>query len=440
MSSRWVLFDLDGTLTQSELGIWNCAKYAAEKMGFPVPEEEILKKWIGPPLIWSFQNLMGMTEAQAWQAQKIYRERYTTVGKYENQVYPGVRNMLRALKGNGVHLGVVTGKPEGPTRDILDYFGLSKFMECLACATDGHAEKDQLIRSVMPEKDAEVWMVGDRRFDMAGGVKAGVHTLGVTYGYGSEEELRTAGAEKTVHTAWEIAEFLCPGVKMPKGAFLSMEGLDGSGKSTQMELLTSMLEKFGYEVIHSREPGGTPIGEKIRDILLSRENREMSDVTEMLLYAAARAQHVREKIRPAIEAGKILLCDRFLDSSAAYQGGGRQLGMDRVLEINAAAVDGTLPLVTVYLDLDHRASLERRMAVSEPDRMEMEKEEFHARVEAGYHALISRDPERYVAVDARGNREEIAKRIGTAVLEKLFAAEEKGYTADGEKATEVSAP
>ena len=420
---KWVFFDLDGTLTQSEEGIWNCAKYAAEKMGFPLPSEEILKKWIGPPLIWSFQNLMGMTEAQACQAQEYYRERYTTIGKYENRVYPGIRNMLRALRDGGVRMGIVTGKPENSTRDIIAYFGLEKFFECYSCATDGHAEKEKLIRAVMPQVPAEVWMVGDRKFDMEGAALAGAHSLGVTWGYGSEEELREAGAERLAGDAWEAAEILLPGARRPEGAFLSMEGLDGSGKSTQMEKLRDTLERYGFEVEHSREPGGTPIGEKIREILLDRENAEMTDVTEALLYAAGRAQHVREKIRPAVKAGKILLCDRFLDSSVAYQGGGRQLGVERVLAMNAPAVDGMLPLVTVYLDLDHRASLRRRSAASQLDRLEMEKESFHARVEEGYHALIARQPERYVVVDARGDREEISATIREAVLSRLFEAE-----------------
>ena len=279
MSSRWVFFDLDGTLTRSEEGIWNCARYAAQRMGFPQPDGETLKQWIGPPLIWSFRNLLGMTEKQAVRAQEIYRERYTAVGKFENQVYPGVRGMLRALRAGGVHLGVVTGKPEGPTRDILEHFGLMKFVERISCATDARAEKDHLIRSVLPEDAEEAWMVGDRRFDMEGGVQAGVRTIGAAWGYGTEEELRDAGAQYIARDAWAVAEIVCPGARRPEGAFLSMEGLDGSGKSTQMEMLTRNLERFGFEVEHSREPGGTPIGEKIRELLLSRENGEMTDVT-----------------------------------------------------------------------------------------------------------------------------------------------------------------
>ena len=151
----------------------------------------------------------------------------------------------------------------------------------------------------------------------------------------------------------------------------------------------------------------------------------MTDVTEALLYAASRAQHVREKILPAVAEGKVVLCDRFLDSSVAYQGGGRNLGIDKVLEINAPAVDGTLPDLTVYLDIDHRESLRRRCAASEPDRLEMEAESFHARVENGYHELIARDPERFVVVDAAKTREEIAAEIQEKVLARLMKSEDK---------------
>ena len=423
LKDTWVLFDLDGTLTQSEEGIWNCARYAAEKMNLPVPDEATLRKFIGPPLEYSFQTYLGLTEERAEEAKRFYRERYTTVGMYENRVYPGIRTVLRTLWKQGIRLGVVTGKPAYPTGKILEHFGLDKFLSRVVCTADTRAEKEHLIREALPEDYGEAWMVGDRCFDMEGGVKAGIHTLGVTYGYGSEEELRETGAEKIAHTPRGILKILCPDAKPEHGAFLTVEGLDGSGKGTQIERLADALDRWGYEVVHTREPGGTPISEKIRDILLDRENTGMFDVTEALLYAASRAQHVREKILPAVAEGKVVLCDRYLDSSVAYQGGGRQLGIDEVLRINAPAVEGAMPDLTVFLDLDHEESLRRRCAASEPDRMEMEADSFHARVEDGYHELIKRDPDRFVVVDAGKTREEIAAEIREKVMCRLMESE-----------------
>ena len=421
--NTWILFDLDGTLTQSEEGIWNCAKHAAREMGFPEPDATTLRKFIGPPLQHSFRTYMGMTDEQVEEAMRIYRARYTTVGMYENRVYPGIRTMLRTLWQQGAKLGVVTGKPAYPTGKILEYFGFDRFISKVVCASDARAGKEHLIREALPENHGEAWMVGDRCFDMEGGIAAGIHTLGVAYGYGSEQELLETGAEKIAHTPTEILDILCPEAKPARGAFLTIEGLDGSGKGTQIDRLTDTLERWGYEVVHTREPGGTPIGEKIREILLDRENAGMSAETEALLYAASRAQHVREKILPAVAEGKVVLCDRYLDSSVAYQGGGRQLGIDKVLQINAPAVESAMPDLTVYLDLDHRESLRRRCAVSEPDRMEMEADSFHARVEAGYHELIARDPDRFVVVDAGKTREEIAAVIQEKVLTRLMENE-----------------
>ena len=422
--NTWILFDLDGTLTQSEEGICNCVRYTADRMGLPRPEDTTLRKFIGPPLMGSFQQYMGMSPETAEEAIAVYRERYNTIGLFENRVYPGIRYSLRALKKAGAHLGVVTGKPIGPTERILEHFGLKKWMEAVVSASDHRAEKEHLIRQALPPDAEEVWMVGDRCFDMEGGVAAGTHTLGVTYGYGSEEELLSSGAEQIARSPREIAEILCPEIGEIRGAFLSMEGPDGSGKGTQLERLSDTLDRWGFEVVHTREPGGTPIGEKIREILLDRENAAMTAETEALLYAASRAQHVREKIRPAVQAGRVVLCDRFLDSSVAYQGGGRQLGIDEVLSINAPAVDGTLPDLTVYLDIDHRIAMARRCAASEPDRLEMEADSFHGRVEDGYHQLIARNPDRFAVVNAEKSREEIAEEIAGKVLNKLLEMED----------------
>ena len=266
-------------------------------------------------------------------------------------------------------------------------------------------------------------MVGDRKFDVEGAIGAGIKSIGVGYGYGSEEELRTAGCDHYCATVEDIIDFFCPGVTPPKGAFLSIEGLDGSGKGTQIRLLSDVIDRYGFELVMSREPGGCPISEKLRDIILDKNNTEMDDITEALLYAASRAQHVRQVIRPAVAAGKVMLCDRFVDSSVAYQGGGRQLGVQQVLDINAPAVDGTMPLATVYLDVDHETSMKRRAAATELDRMELAGDSFHARTEAGYRELIRRDPERFIVVDATRTPEEIGKEVGEKVIARLMEAE-----------------
>ena len=421
---KCVIFDLDGTLTQSEEGIWNCVKYAAAQMGFEAPDAETLVKFVGPPLRWSFQEYLGMTEAQADEAVAHYRVRYNDVGLFENRVYPGIRRLLRTLKKQGAWLAIATGKPEIPSRRIAAHFGLDKYFDRIV-GTGEHMgpDKDKLIRAALPEEWDEAWMVGDRRFDMEGGNAVGVKCLGVGYGYGSEEELRTAGCHAYAATVQEAIDILCPGAEVPQGAFLSIEGLDGSGKTTQIRLLTDAMDRYGFEVVHSREPGGCPVSEKIRGILLDKQNTGMTDITEALLYAAARAQHVQEVIRPAVAAGKVLLCDRFVDSSVAYQGGGRSLGVQRVLDINAPAVDGTMPMATVYLDIDHGESLRRRAAATELDRMELAGDDFHARTEAAYRELIARNPARFVVVDATQSPEAIGTQVAQQILTRLMEAE-----------------
>ena len=423
-----VIFDLDGTLTQSEEGIWNSVKYAAEKLGFSEPDAATLRKFIGPPLGYSFREYLGMDDATADKAVETYRERYNVVGLFENRVFPGIRRLMRTLRREGWYIGIATGKPQKTSERVVAHFGLDKFVDKLCGPTADHrADKIDLIKNALPAdwdyENDEAWMVGDRKFDVEGAIGAGVKSIGVGYGYGSEEELRTAGCTAYCATVEAVIDFLCPGVMPPEGAFLSMEGLDGSGKGTQIRLLTDALDRYGFELVLSREPGGCPISEKLRDIVLDKHNTEMDDITEAIIYAASRAQHVREVIRPAIKAGKVMFSDRFVDSSVAYQGGGRQLGVQRILDINAPAVDDTLPMATVYLDVDHETSLKRRAAATELDRMELEGDSFHARVEAGYRELIRRDPERFIVVDATRTPEEIGKEVAQKVLARLMEAE-----------------
>ena len=425
---KCVIFDLDGTLTQSEEGIWNSVKYAAEKLGFPEPDAATLRKFIGPPLGYSFREYMGMDEAMADKAVETYRERYNVVGLFENRVFPGIRRLMRTLKQEGWYVGIATGKPQQTSERVVAPFGLDKFVDKLCGPTMGHkAEKVELISNALPEGwDAEtddIWMVGDRKFDVEGAIGVGVKSIGVGYGYGSEEELRQAGCTAYCATVQDVIDLLCPGATPPAGAFLSIEGLDGSGKGTQIRLLTDVIDRYGFELVLSREPGGCPISEKLREIILDKNNAEMDDVTEALLYAAARAQHVRQVIRPAVKAGKVMLSDRFVDSSVAYQGGGRQLGVQKILDINAPAVDGTLPMATIYLDVDHETSMKRRAAATELDRLELAGDSFHARTEAGYRELIRRDPERFIVVDATRTPEEIGKEVAEKVIARLMEAE-----------------
>jgi dTMP kinase len=189
--------------------------------------------------------------------------------------------------------------------------------------------------------------------------------------------------------------------------FITFEGLDGSGKSTQAELLRSRLEADGLEVVSTREPGGTELGEKIRDLVL--HGGDVTPWAEALLYAAARAQHVDVVIRPALERGASVICDRYLDSSVAYQGVGRELGLDRVLDLNLAAVGGLLPDLTFLLALDV-AEIGSRLD-REHDRLERESEDFHARAAAGYRELAAKFPERIVVLDATRPADELAEEV-----------------------------
>lgn len=204
---------------------------------------------------------------------------------------------------------------------------------------------------------------------------------------------------------------------MKRGLFISIEGPDGSGKSTQVENIKEFFRDKGLEILFTREPGGTPIGERIREIILDKNCSEMCAVTEAMLYAAARAQHVEQVIKPALGMGKIVVCDRFVDSSLAYQGFGRGLG-EPVKIINDYAIDGCMPDVTFLMKIDPKIG-RRRIADSQKDRLEKEQDEFHAAVFRGYLELEKRFPDRIVAIDAMGSVEEIKADIYAKLKEVL---------------------
>ena len=185
-----------------------------------------------------------------------------------------------------------------------------------------------------------------------------------------------------------------------RGIFITMEGPDGAGKTTQIEALSTYLREQGYEVLITREPGGTAISEAIRGILLDPEHKEMKSSTELLLYAAARAQLVAEVIGPAVDAGKAVISDRFVDSSVVYQGIARGLGVETVYEVNRPAIGKYMPDVTILLDLPAEIGIARKKDQAELDRMEQESLDFHRKVAEGYRQLAARDPKRIQAIDA----------------------------------------
>lgn len=199
-----------------------------------------------------------------------------------------------------------------------------------------------------------------------------------------------------------------------------MEGPDGSGKTTQIELLKEYLETKGYDSIVTREPGGTVISEAIREIILNTAYTEMSHTTELLLYAAARAQLVNQVIAPALLEGKAVICDRFVESSAVYQGIGRGLGVDTVYEVNNYAMGDVRPKLTIFMDLDAEAGLKRKERQTELDRMEQEDLSFHKRVVEGYRRLAELYPERIFPVDATLPVEEIHRIIVSEVEKRFF--------------------
>lgn len=196
-----------------------------------------------------------------------------------------------------------------------------------------------------------------------------------------------------------------------RGKFITIEGTDGSGKSTQIELLMDYLRKKGADVIFTREPGGTQISEKIREIILDVDNSEMTGITEALLYAAARSQHVEEKIIPALEAGKIIICDRFVDSSIAYQGAARGLGAEKIMGINEAALHGIMPDMTLFFDLSPEKGILRKKNERALDRLEKEKMDFHEKVYEGYKNLCKKYPERIKPIDADRSIDEVHSEV-----------------------------
>lgn len=219
-----------------------------------------------------------------------------------------------------------------------------------------------------------------------------------------------------------------------RGKFITLEGLDGCGKSTQLERLAAVLRADGFSVVMTREPGGTETGEKIRKLLLDTATARLSPLSELALMFASRAQHIKEVIQPALAEGRIVLCDRFTDSSEAYQGGGRKLGSEPILALHRILCGDLQPELTILMDSDVAASVERarrrnqartaggRSGQSDENRFEHESRAFFERVRNAYLGIAAREPRRVVVVDARGTADDTHKRIVETVRRKLKLA------------------
>lgn len=206
---------------------------------------------------------------------------------------------------------------------------------------------------------------------------------------------------------------------MNRGVFISFEGIEGTGKSTQARLLFDYLKSKGIDALLTFEPGGTPIGRKIREVLLSPEHEEMDAVAELMLYLADRRQHISEVILPELDAGKTVVTDRFSDSTMAYQGYGRGIGRSLIDSLNNAATGGLKPDLTLLLDIDVEAGLLRNRKARKTDRLELQERAFHERVREGYLAIQKAEPARVVIVDARGGIEDVGSAIRDVVLKFL---------------------
>jgi dTMP kinase len=206
-----------------------------------------------------------------------------------------------------------------------------------------------------------------------------------------------------------------------KGHFITFEGLDGCGKSTQVRHTAQIFRDQGFEVVEIRDPGSTAVGEAAREILLNPRYAEMDATTEILLFAVARSQLVAEVIRPALEEGKVVLSDRFFDSTTAYQGYGRQLNLDMVLQINAIGAHSLVPDLTFIFDISPETSAERMVRSGKsPDRMENEKLAFHQRVREGFLEIARQNPDRCRVLDGYEPEQEIRKKIHRELLKRYY--------------------
>ena len=210
---------------------------------------------------------------------------------------------------------------------------------------------------------------------------------------------------------------------MKKGLFIVFEGGEGTGKTTAIDGIYNWIIENNVECIKTREPGGIKISEQIRQVILNKENKTMDARTEALLYAAARRQHLVEKVIPALEEGSIVLCDRFIDSSLAYQGYARNLGIEEVMSINRFAIGEYMPDLSILFDLDPKIGLERINSNEqrEINRLDLEKIDFHERVRSGYNSVYENNKDRIIKIDAQQSKENVIKQIKEIIKPKIWA-------------------
>lgn len=205
-----------------------------------------------------------------------------------------------------------------------------------------------------------------------------------------------------------------------KGKFITLEGPDGSGKTTVSKIVFNKLQSEGYKVILTREPGGIDIAEQIRNIILDTKNTAMDARTEALLYAAARRQHLVEKVEPALKAGFIVICDRFVDSSLVYQGFGRKIGVDEVYQVNLFAIGNIIPDATIFFDLPYEQGLARISKDNRAvDRLDLESNDFHKKVYEGYMSICDKYTDRIIKIDASKSIDEVVEQVIKVIKDKL---------------------
>lgn len=203
-----------------------------------------------------------------------------------------------------------------------------------------------------------------------------------------------------------------------KGKFITFEGCEGSGKSTQLKMFEEYLKENNIDYVFTREPGGTNISEKIRQIILDIENSEMTDECEAMLYASARIQHIKEKIIPALNEGKLVLCDRYIDSSIAYQAYARNLGEDFIKKINSYCFENCMPDYTVFLNISSEEAFKRKGGADKDDRLELSGSDFHKKVYQGYLECVKQYPNRFLVIDCSGSKYQTHQKIVDKLKEK----------------------